>query len=395
MLLTELIEPSRRVAVVGLAKNTGKTETLGAILRELEQLGRTVGVTSVGRDGEARDAIDVRIEKPRVRLAAGSLVATTDALLRASALEYELVEETGIRTPLGRVAIVRLLQGGAIEVAGPSAAQDVRAVADAMLSRGAEQVLVDGAIDRRAASSPAVCDGLVMCTGAVLHQEIEQVVAITRDAVELVRLPVVEDAGVRALAEQALGEGGGASLLVDSARVAESTGRARDPDSAENGGMAVDYANSQTACSIGVTALPDRFALASGAQEISQALHANPEADHLILRGALHEPFLRGLLQAARGRQLDVVVQDSTKVFLSERGCAWYARQGVSLRVLAPIELRLVTVNPLAPRSHTFESRQLRGLLEGAVPGVAVVDVREGRRNKGVCWQGRITGKQA
>ncbi len=324
MSLVELLGSSRRVAVVGLAKNTGKTETLGAILRELEQLGRTVGVTSVGRDGEARDAIDARIEKPRLRLAAGSLVATTDALLRASALGYELVEETGIRTPLGRVVVVRLVEGGAIEVAGPSAAQDVRAVADAMLGCGAEQVLVDGAIDRRAASSPAVCDGLVMCTGAVLHQEIERVVAITRDAVDLVRLPVVGDAGVRSVV------------------------------------------------------LPARFALTGSAQEISELLRANPGTDRLVARGAVHEPFLLELLGALRGRPLEVVVEDSTKVFLSERECEWYRRQGVSLRVLAPIGLRAVTLNPVAPQSHSFESRRLRGLLEGELPGVAVVDVRAG-----------------
>lgn len=326
MSLVELIGSSRRVAVVGLAKNTGKTETLGAILRELEQLGRTVGVTSVGRDGEARDAIDARIEKPRVRLAAGSLVATTDALLRASALGYELVEETGIRTPLGRVAIVRLLQGGAIEVAGPSAAQDVRGAADAMLERGADQVLVDGAIDRRAASSPAVCDGLVMCTGAVLHEEIERVVAITRDAVELARL--------------------------------------RSPDHEEREAP-------------GPLMLPARFGLTGAAPEIARFLSANPDVDRLVLPGALHEPFLRELVQVARGRRIEIVVEDSTKVFLTERGCAWYGRQGVSLRVKAPIELRAIAVNPVAPRSHSFDSRRLRGLLEAEIPDVAVVDVRE------------------
>ena len=65
----------------------------------------------------------------------------------------------------------------------------MRAVADAMLAFGAEQVLIDGAIDRRAASSPDVADGLVIATGAVLGRDIEQVVAETRDAVELVRLP--------------------------------------------------------------------------------------------------------------------------------------------------------------------------------------------------------------
>ena len=35
--------------------------------------------------------IDARIEKPRVRLPAGDLVATTDALLRASGVAHELL----------------------------------------------------------------------------------------------------------------------------------------------------------------------------------------------------------------------------------------------------------------------------------------------------------------
>ncbi len=350
MLLSDMIAPARRVAVVGLAKNTGKTEMLGAILRELEERGRTVGVTSVGRDGEARDAIDARIEKPRVRLWAGSLVATTDALLRASAIPHELLKDTGIRTPLGRVLVARLGAEGAIEVAGPSASRDVRAVADAMLAHGAEQVLVDGAIDRRAASSPAVCDGLVMSTGAVLSEELEQVVAQTRDAVELVRLPALADARLLALA--------GArpeSLLVDADA---STGA--EP-----------------------LALPARFALTATAPELARLLGANPGASHLVVRGALCAPFLSELLRAARGRELELVAQDSTKVFLAaDHGYEWYRRQGLSLRVVAPIRLCALTVNPLAPRSHSFDSRRLCELLEAAIPGVPVLDVRDPARGQ-------------
>ena len=93
-------------------------------------------------------------------------------------------------------------------MAGPSAAADVRAVSDAMLAHGAEQVLIDGAIDRRAASSPDVADGLIISTGAVLDHDIDEVVLQTRDAVELVRLASVDedaDAGPRL---RELAEGG-------------------------------------------------------------------------------------------------------------------------------------------------------------------------------------------
>jgi len=352
MQLSDLIAPARRVAVVGLAKNTGKTETLGAILRELDARGRVVGMTSIGRDGEARDAIDARIEKPRVKLIAGSLVASTDALLRAAALPHELVADTGIRTPLGRVKIARLLRGGAIEVAGPSAAGEVREVADAMLAAGAEQVLIDGAIDRRAASSPAVCDGLVLCTGAVLNTEIEQVVARTCDAVELVRLPALADERLRLLAASAP-----ADLLADAA-----------------GGQSV--------------ALPPSLLLSGTAPEIASLLHAAPAATHLLARGALCEPFLGELLRAARGRALELVVADSTRVFVERRGYGWYGAQGLTVRVLEQTRLCAITVNPVAPRSHSFASGELRGALREAIPGATVLDVRVAGAGAGVVGPG-------
>jgi hypothetical protein len=340
LLLSELTASARRLALVGLAKNTGKTEALGALLRELAAGGRHVGVTSVGRDGEERDAIDYRIEKPRVRLPGGSLVASTDELLRASGLPHELLERTEMRTPLGRVVIARLRGPGTIEVAGPSAAADVRAVCEAMLAHGAEQALIDGAIDRRAASSPGVADALVLSTGAVLGEELERVVAKTAEAVELVRLARVSDARVRELA-------------------AGTEDLALDPDA------------------LAPLALPARFALTSDSEAIARLLDAHPQARWLTFSGALPERFLHALAHAARKRRrkLVVVAGDPTKVFLSTHGPGWYAAHGVRLEVLQPIDLRAITVNPLAPQSHRFDSRRLRELLAAAIPDVAIFDV--------------------
>jgi hypothetical protein len=342
LLLSELTAPVARVALVGLAKNTGKTEALAALLRELETVGGRVGVTSVGRDGEERDVIDVRIEKPRVRLGAESLVATTDELLRASGLRHELLERTQMRTPLGRVVIARLASAGAIEVAGPSTAADVRAVSDAMLGHGAEQVLIDGAIDRRAASSPHVADGLVMSTGAVLSDDIAEVVSRTTDAVDLVRLPKIEGAAREAASASV--ENGVAVLL----------GEDGEP-----------------------LALPPRFALTSDAEQVRRLLDGQRAARWLVLDGALPDAFLRALLQAVRRRrrELVVVVADSTRVFLADRGPAWYARQGVLIQTIEAIDLKALTVNPVAPQSHRFDSAQLRELLEQALTGVPVFDV--------------------
>jgi hypothetical protein len=325
VLLSELTASLRRLALVGLAKNTGKTETLAAILAEHAQTGRPVGVTSIGRDGEAHDVIDARIDKPRIRLQAGSLVASTGELLRASGLTHERLAQTGVRTPLGEVLIARLSEQGAVEVAGPSAAEDVRAVSEAMSALGAEHVLIDGAIDRRAASSPAVADGLVMATGAVLGEDIEQVVATTKDAVDLARLPVA---------------GGNAA------------------------GQRITVAR--------------RLALDAEPTEIATLLREHPQAMTLQVQGALGERFLEGIMAARTeraGRELRIVVGDPTKVFLSRRGPAWYRRQGLSIEVLRTIELKAITVNPVAPQSHRFDSQRLRELLAKAIENVPIFDV--------------------
>ncbi|HUB36994.1 MAG TPA: hypothetical protein VL972_09225 [Solirubrobacteraceae bacterium] len=328
------------LALVGLAKNTGKTETLAALLRELAGQGTRVGVTSVGRDGEERDVIDERIAKPRVSLAAGDLVASTGGLLRAGDLPHERLERTGVRTPLGEVAIARALAPGWVEVAGPSAAADVAAVSERMRELGAEKVLIDGAIDRRAASSPEIAEGLVLATGAVLDRTVERVVELTVRAVELVRLPVAEDLVGRLDAEQGA-EG-------DEETGEETVELARD---------------------LVLGADPDR---------IGRLLREHPHADTLLVRGVLAEGFLEGLLAARSeraGRELRVVAWDPTHVFLARRGPSWYSAQGIHLSVLRGITLRAITVNPVAPESHRLDSGRLRELLGRAIAGVAVLDV--------------------
>ena len=334
--LTELLSGTRRLALVGLAKNTGKTETLTAILAEHAAAGRPVGVTSIGRDGEAHDVIDARIDKPRLHLAAGSLVATTGELLRSSGVAHTRIARTGVRTPLGEVVLARLSEPGTVEVAGPSAAADIRAVSDTMAELGAEQVLIDGSIDRRAASSPAVADGLLMATGAVLGEDIGQVVQTTANAVDLVRLP-----------------------RTDGEVVNEEAGTPGDSDRDR-------------------VALERRLVLNAEPVEIAAFLRGHPRASTLIADGALSERFLEGLLAARReraGRELRIVVGDPTKVFLSRRGPSWYRRQGLQIEVVQTIDLKEITVNPVAPQSHHFDSQRLRELIGEAVADVPVLDV--------------------
>jgi hypothetical protein len=341
MRLSESVAGARTLALFGLAKNAGKTEALMAIVRELRDSGQIVGVTSIGRDGETLDVIDSKIRKPSICLTAGSLVATTDWLLHKSGLRYDLLQGTRYRTPLGRVLIGRLRDGGPVEVAGPTAVEDVKAVCDAMIQLGADRVLVDGAINRRAASSPLIADAVVISTGAVLDADIDEVVKETKEAIDLLRLPAVQDPDLRRLSATAC-----------------SSGRV------ERGGR--------------MSAIPYAAVLGNLPSAVDTLVREQTAGGiRIVIAGSVCESFLANLQRAARGRDVLLVVSDASKIFLGDRPYQWYAQHGIRIEVLWPTEVKAITVNPIAPRSHQFSSPQLRARIQGAIPGVLVVDVKD------------------
>jgi hypothetical protein len=335
--ISDAIEPAARVALVGLAKNTGKTVTLGAILSELEARGEMIGVTSIGRDGEATDALDDAIAKPPICLPAMALVATTDRLLERSEGRAEVVVRTDHRTPLGRVVVARLLERGTVEVAGPTAVDDVSDVVETMRRLGAERVLVDGSIDRRAGASPRLADGVVLSTGAVLSADLEQLARRTKAAVDLLTLAAVEDAALR---ERAAALQTSALLLED--------------------GSVIELAS---------TLVHDRV------ERIVPLVRGRSDVLALVARGALCEPLLECIGRARRGVPLTVIADDATRVFLGHGTCARHRSRGVMLAVLHAIPLLAVTTNPVAPLRHRFDAEELRARVACELPGVPVLDV--------------------
>ena len=117
---------------------------------------------SIGRDGEAADALDAS-PKPRFFLRAGTAVATAAALVPRTPA-FEIAGRTGETSALGPIVLVRVRQPGYIEVAGPPSATAVRRVA-ATLGAGGRLVLIDGAVDRLAALRGAD-DAIVVAVGA-------------------------------------------------------------------------------------------------------------------------------------------------------------------------------------------------------------------------------------
>jgi len=136
----------RTAFIVGSAKNAGKTTLLNFALRRLRPLGG-VGFLSIGVDGEERDLV-FGCPKPRIRAEAGDLLVTSDRMLQASELGWELLEVFPGSTVLGRLVLARVRRGGTVELCGPENNERLSQMLTALRGRGARTILVDGAVDR-------------------------------------------------------------------------------------------------------------------------------------------------------------------------------------------------------------------------------------------------------
>lgn len=173
------------VVVVGTGKNVGKTVTMRAMYEASCARGMHVGLTSIGRDGEASDIGDARA-KPRLFLRPGTVVATARDVLPVSPAS-EVLALSRQRTAAGLLAYVRVRSHAYYELVGPPTAASLRAAIDEML-RFAPYAIVDGAIDRLAALAGGN-DAVVVACGAAASPTLEDAVEDVRALVARLGVP--------------------------------------------------------------------------------------------------------------------------------------------------------------------------------------------------------------
>ena len=78
--LLQRLHSVRTMSIVGMCKNAGKTTMLNWLL-EQGRLQGTLGLTSIGRDGESTDVV-TGTEKPGIFVREGTLIATAQDMLR-------------------------------------------------------------------------------------------------------------------------------------------------------------------------------------------------------------------------------------------------------------------------------------------------------------------------
>ena len=179
----------RSVSIVGLAKNAGKTECLNYILKRLPLDYFNVAVTSIGIDGETTDQV-TGTAKPEITVREGMFFATSEKHFRQKRPLSELYAVSDEDTALGRVVTAKALQDGKVLLSGPSSASALKRWMNAMGAFDIDLILIDGALSRLSAASPAVSEAMVLSTGAAYSANIRELVGKTAYVVELIGLPL-------------------------------------------------------------------------------------------------------------------------------------------------------------------------------------------------------------
>ena len=144
-----------------MSKNAGKTTVLNYILEHYQG---TIGITSVGRDGESLDSV-YKVSKPRIFVLEGTIVASTTEALENSSIEYEVLKNTGIITPMGEVQIIRVSNEGYVDVAGPSYAEQIKEVYQEVYDL-VDLFIIDGAFSRKQIAASNIVEASILVTGA-------------------------------------------------------------------------------------------------------------------------------------------------------------------------------------------------------------------------------------
>lgn len=325
------------LAVMGMSKNTGKTVCLNHLLAQAHRQGTTVGITSIGRDGEERDAV-FAIPKPPVAVWPGCLAATASDTLARAKVPWQKIGGTGVDSPMGEIQIVRALERGEMEIAGASRSQDQRRVIAALRQCGAEQVILDGALGRSHHASPAIADGVVLATGAAIGGGIGDVLRNTRDRLAI--LGIAEADGALAEMVGPIFTAGGVGVWN---RPGECLFEARIP-------------------TLNAAATLLRIEAADIAT--------------IAVAGAVGRSLWQALtVLLARHPGLTVVVADGTRLFVDAADLSRFAKAGGRVVAWRAIRIAGIALNPFSPFGGSFDAREFAAAARAAFPGHVVSDV--------------------
>jgi hypothetical protein len=319
------------VAIVGMAKNTGKTTCLNYVMQRLQSEGVNIALTSIGVDGEERDIL-YQTPKPRITLSQGMIFITSEKDFEQREFSAEVLSVSERSTPLGRLITARAQGSGKVVLSGPSDSAWLQAVIAAMPEHGVELTLVDGALSRMSLASPAVTEAMILCTGAACSPQLPELIRRTKFRCSLIDLEQADSCLQDRLQTLPMGVWTQSKTSDEWEKISNSV-----------------------------------FTFENVSEKFLQDICT------IYVSGAVTDVFFK-LLNTKKNQGIRLIVSDFTKLFITPLTYDKFISNGGCIHVLQKAKLLAVCINPISPEGTCLNSILLREKMQVAL-GLPVYDV--------------------
>lgn len=332
----EIIKNYKKISIIGMEKNVGKTTLLNKLIDEIGTK-KIIGLTSIGRDGEEVDVV-TETKKPRIFVRENTIIATARDCLRNCDITKEILEVTDFTSPMGKIIIVRARSAGYCDIAGPSYNKQVKYILKKMFEFGVDMTIVDGALGRKSTAIGDVADATILSTGASLSLDMLKVVEETKKTVNLLTLDEVDEKSKNLYFD-----------ILDRTR------------------MALIYKDEK------IIELSSNNSL-DNVQELKQYL--NKDLNTILVRGAITENLLNSLItNRILYEKIDLVALDGTRFFIKSEMLKKLPLSNIYLKVLNKINLLFVTINPWSPRGFEFNKDEFKKYMSDEI-ALPIINVK-------------------
>jgi len=319
------------LSIIGMEKNTGKTECLNYILKRIESKNNnrsdspiSVAVTSIGIDGESIDQVS-KTKKPEILLAKNTLFVTTENFYRSKSLTAEILNLSHRKSSLGKLVTAKVVTPGKVIISGPSTVAWLEEYLQEMKTLHVDLSIIDGALSRKSLGSPALTDAVILTTGAAVSPYLPELIKKTRFLLQLINLPLVDFCN---------------DQLVDQLKYKDA----------------------------GLYAITSDFQVMDIQIPSALLIHQYKEnvfqfGSTFYIPGALTDQILNFLRVQKEIHKTLVIVKDFTKIFASQEAVNSFIKSGGQIQLLLKNKLIALCVNPTSPSGFTYNSDMLCDVL--------------------------------
>ncbi|MBE6339093.1 MAG: hypothetical protein E7068_09905 [Lentimicrobiaceae bacterium] len=336
--IAELIK-YKSCSIVGLEKNTGKTECFNYVMQRLPLDNIRVAVSSIGIDGETTDQV-TKTAKPEIFLREGVYFGTSEKHYLTKLLTSELLEISDENTSLGNIVIGKALTPGKLLLSGPSSTNGLRRWMNEMQKYDIDLTIIDGALSRLSLASPAVSESMILATGAAYSANINTLVQKTAFVVQMINLELTSQENYDTFIN------------------------------INNGVWAIDADNDFD--------IEKRLVDLKVASSLSININTDglKKCKTLYVSGALTDNFVNHIRQNKIFNETEIVVRDFTKIFLTPMTYNTFVNNKRKITVLQKSKLIAVCVNPTSPNGIVLDSEKLCKTLSEAI-NLPVYDLKK------------------